>query len=42
LIVGVSIPTLHIPLNPALLKHAEMRRQHAENRTADAITRLAK
>jgi uncharacterized membrane protein len=37
----VSIPTLPIPLNPALLKHAERRRQSAENRIADAITRFA-
>ena len=37
----MSIPTLPIPLNPALLKHAELRRQNAENRIADAITRFA-
>jgi uncharacterized membrane protein len=37
----VSIPTLPIPLNPALLKHAELRRQSAENRIADTITRFA-
>jgi uncharacterized membrane protein len=37
----VSIPTLPIPLNPALLKHAELRRQNAENRIADTITRFA-
>ena len=37
----MSIPTLPIPLNPALLKHAELRRQSAENRIADAITRFA-
>jgi uncharacterized membrane protein len=37
----VSIPTLPIPVNPALLKHAELRRQSAENRIADTITRFA-
>jgi uncharacterized membrane protein len=37
----VSIPTLPIPLNPALLKHAELRRQNVENRIADTITRFA-
>ncbi len=37
----MSIPALPIPLNPALLKHAELRRQNAENRIADAITRFA-
>lgn len=37
----MSIPTLPIPLNPALLKHAERRRQKTENRVADTITRFA-
>jgi uncharacterized membrane protein len=30
-----------MPVNPALLKHAEERRQHLENRIADQITRFA-
>jgi len=38
---SVSIPTLPIPLNPVLLKHSELRRQNAENRIADTITRFA-
>jgi uncharacterized membrane protein len=38
---SVSIPTLPIPANPALLQHAELRRQNAENRIADTITRFA-
>jgi len=37
----VSIPTLPIPLNPALLKHAELRGQNIQNRIADTITRFA-
>jgi uncharacterized membrane protein len=37
----VSITTNPIPVNPALLKHAEQRRQNAENRIADTITRFA-
>jgi len=37
----VSIPTLPIPVNPALLKHAELRGQKVQNRIADAITRFA-
>ncbi len=37
----MSIPTLPIPVNPALLKHAELRRQNAQNRIADTITRFA-
>ena len=37
----MSIPTLPIPVNPALLKHAELRRQNTENRIADTITRFA-
>jgi uncharacterized membrane protein len=30
-----------MPINPALLKHADQRRQHLENRIADQITRFA-
>jgi uncharacterized membrane protein len=30
-----------MPINPALLKHADERRQHLENRIADQITRFA-
>jgi uncharacterized membrane protein len=30
-----------MPVNPALLKHAEQRRQSLENRVADQITRFA-
>lgn len=37
----MSIPTPAIPLHPALLKHAELRGQNAENRIADTITRFA-
>jgi uncharacterized membrane protein len=38
---SVSIPTPAIPLHPALLKQAELRRQNAQNRIADTITRFA-
>ena len=34
----MSIRTLPPPRNPALLRHAEQRRQRAENRIADTIT----
>jgi Protein of unknown function (DUF1003) len=37
----VSIRPLPMPINPALLKHAEQRRQSLENRVADQITRFA-
>ena len=37
----MSARPLPIPINPALLKHAEERRQHLENRIADTITRFA-
>jgi len=37
----VSIRTLPQPRNPALLQHAEQRRQSAENRIADTITAFA-
>jgi uncharacterized membrane protein len=37
----VSIPTPAIPLHPALLKHAELRKKSTENRIADTITRFA-
>ncbi len=37
----MSIRALPIPVNPALLRHAEERRQSLENRIADAITRFA-
>jgi uncharacterized membrane protein len=30
-----------VPINPALLKHADQRRQSLENRVADQITRFA-
>jgi hypothetical protein len=38
---GVSARPLPVPVNPALLKHADQRRQHLENRIADQITRFA-
>ena len=37
----MSARPLPIPLNPALLKHADERRQSLENRIADQITRFA-
>jgi uncharacterized membrane protein len=37
----VSIRPLPVPINPALLKHADQRRQSLENRVADTITRFA-
>jgi uncharacterized membrane protein len=37
----VSARPLPMPINPALLKHADERRQHLENRIADQITRFA-
>jgi uncharacterized membrane protein len=37
----VSARPLPMPINPALLKHADQRRQHLENRIADQITRFA-
>jgi hypothetical protein len=37
----VSARPLPMPINPALLKHADQRRQHLENRIADTITRFA-
>jgi uncharacterized membrane protein len=37
----VSARPLPMPINPALLKHAEERRQSLENRIADQITRFA-
>jgi len=37
----MSARPLPIPTNPALLKHADQRRQHLENRIADTITRFA-
>jgi uncharacterized membrane protein len=37
----VSIKPLAMPINPALIKHAEQRGQSLENRTADQITRFA-
>ncbi len=37
----MSIPSLPIPRNPALLQHAQQRAENAENRIADAITRFA-
>jgi uncharacterized membrane protein len=38
---GMSARPLPVPINPALLKHADQRRQHLENRIADTITRFA-
>src|SRR4029450_12579200 len=38
---AVSARPLPMPINPALLKHADQRRQHLENRIADQITRFA-
>jgi hypothetical protein len=37
----VSARSLPMPVNPALLKHAEQRRKSLENRIADQITRFA-
>jgi uncharacterized membrane protein len=37
----VSARALPMPINPALLKHAEDRRRSLENRIADQITRFA-
>jgi uncharacterized membrane protein len=37
----VSTRSLSMPVNPALLKHAEQRRKSLENRIADQITRFA-
>jgi uncharacterized membrane protein len=37
----VSARPLAVPINPALLKHADQRRQSLENRIADQITRFA-
>ena len=37
----MSIQTLPLPRNPALLRHAQQRAQSTENRIADAITRFA-
>jgi uncharacterized membrane protein len=37
----MSARPLPIPINPALLKHAEHRRKSLENRIADQITRFA-
>jgi uncharacterized membrane protein len=37
----VSARPLPMPINPALLKHADQRRQGLEHRTADQITRFA-
>ncbi len=37
----MSVRALPIPVNPALLQHADDRRQSLENRIADAITRFA-
>ena len=34
-------PKLPLPVSPALLKHAEERASHLQNRVADAITRFA-
>ncbi len=37
----MSARPLPTPVNPALLRHAEERRQSLENRIADQITRFA-
>jgi uncharacterized membrane protein len=37
----VSARPLPLPVNPALLRHADQRRQSLENRIADQITRFA-
>jgi uncharacterized membrane protein len=37
----VSARPLPLPVNPALLRHADQRRQNLENRIADQITRFA-
>jgi len=37
----VSTRSLPMPINPALLQHAEERRKRLENRIADQITRFA-
>ena len=37
----MSARPLPMPINPALLQHADQRRQHLENRIADRITRFA-
>ena len=37
----MSARSLPLPVNPALLKHAEQRRKSLENRVADQITRFA-
>jgi uncharacterized membrane protein len=37
----MSARSLPLPVNPALLKHAEERRKRLENRVADQITRFA-
>ena len=37
----MSARPLPIPINPALLQHADQRRQSLENRIADQITRFA-
>ena len=37
----MSARPLPIPINPALLQHAEQRRKSLENRAADTITRFA-
>jgi uncharacterized membrane protein len=37
----MSARPLPIPINPALLRHAEQRRKSLENRIADQITRFA-
>jgi uncharacterized membrane protein len=37
----MSARPLPMPINPALLRHAEQRRKSLENRIADQITRFA-
>jgi uncharacterized membrane protein len=37
----MSARPLPMPINPALLEHADQRRKHLENRIADQITRFA-
>ena len=37
----MSVRTLPMPVNPALLQHAQQRADNVQNRIADAITRFA-
>ncbi len=37
----MSVPAFPMPVNPALLRHAQQRADNVQNRIADAITRFA-